>query len=153
MLGKVHMKLFHQTEGTIRDLWVSCVNCWRKRDLLNNEQKSQNYFSTFITWCKMICNIKNTMKISLWLTKATKLSIYRYLVQLSLIGPSTFDEIKKHSDVKFRVLINQGNKTKQWRPNILVKSLHLFYLQVLGPAIAYWTKYVWWDKKALWWKI
>ena len=49
---------------------------------------------------------------------------------------------KKHPDVKFRFLINQGNKTKQWRPNILVNSLHLFYLQVFGPATAYWTRYI-----------
>ena len=59
-----------------------------------------------------------------------------YLVQLSLIGQSTFKDIKKHSDGTFRVLINQGNKTKKCRPNILVKSLHLFSLQVLGPGVA-----------------
>ena len=69
-------------------------------------------------------------------------SIYSYLVQISLIVQSTFKDIRKHSDGKRRVLINQGNKTKQERPNILVNSLHLFYLQVLGPVIAYWTKYI-----------
>ena len=57
-----------------------------------------------------------------------------YLVQQSLIGPSRFNKIRKHSDGKFRVLINQGNKTKQGRQT-LEKSLHLFYLQVLGPTI------------------
>ena len=69
-------------------------------------------------------------------------SIYSYLVQLSLIGQSTFKDIRKHSHGKLRVLINQGNKTKQERPNILVKSLHLFYLQVFGPAITYCIRYV-----------
>ena len=39
--------------------------------------------------------------------------MYKYLLQQSLIVQSTFNDIKKHSDGIFRVLINQGNKTKQ----------------------------------------
>ena len=61
-------------------------------------------------------------------------------MQLSLIAQSTFKEIRKHTDGKFRVLTNQGNRTKQGRLNILVKSFQLFYLQLLGPAIADWSK-------------
>ena len=32
---------------------------------------------------------------------------------IAIFGQSTFKDIKKHSDGTFRVLINQGNKTKQ----------------------------------------